>query len=165
MYVDTHTYIATKWRSSGTNLSVENNLPMECCCHQSKSEEKCEQILLFIRHVLLRMCHWRSKVSKDQSSLLPHLEGCPVLPSNVLTGCQNNHWPLTNSRPWGQDKGVCHFKARIKKKQWNIHSLSLALTLTAILSLNHYTTSNFGRPCTQFRLTVSSQDTMLPRLP
>ena len=32
---------------------------------------------------------------------------------------------------------------------------------------NHYTTSNFGRPCTQIRLTVSSQDTtcMLHRLP
>ena len=26
------------------------------------------------------------------------------------------------------------------------------LTLTTILSPNHYTTSNFGRPCTQFRL-------------
>ena len=57
-------------------------------------------------------------------------------------------------RPWGQDKGVCHFLRQEKKKQWNIHSLSLALTLTltAILSPNHYTTSNFGRPCTQFRL-------------
>ena len=52
---------------------------------------------------------------------------------------------------WPWHKGVCHFK-RKKKKQRNIHSLSLALTLTTILSPNHYTTSNFRRPCTQFRL-------------
>ena len=59
-------------------------------------------------------------------------------------------------RPWGQDKGVCHFlrQGKKQKNQWNIHSLSLALTLTltAILSPNRYTTSNFGRPCTQFCL-------------
>ena len=52
-------------------------------------------------------------------------------------------------------KGVCHFKTRGKKKL-NIHCLSLplplTLTLTTILTPNHYTTSNFGRPCTQFRL-------------
>ena len=29
---------------------------------------------------------------------------------------------------------------------------------------SHYTMRNFGRPCTQFWLTVASQDTMLPRL-
>ena len=41
-----------------------------------------------------------------------------------------------------------------EKKQWNNHSLYLALTQTTILSPNHYTTSNFGRPCTQLRQTM-----------
>ena len=85
-------------------------------------------------------------------------EGCPVLlPTGVLGSSLD---VLTNPRPWGQDKSVCHFKAREKKKQWNIHSLSVALTLTltATLSPNHYTMSNFGRPCTHVRLRICFLD-------
>ena len=42
----------------------------------------------------------------------------------------------------------------MKRKELNTHSLSqdLTLTLTVTPCCNHYTTSNFGRPCTQFRL-------------
>ena len=41
-----------------------------------------------------------------------------------------------------------------KKKRWNTYSLSQALTLTPTVTLspNHYTTSNFGKPGSQFRL-------------
>ena len=65
----------------------------------------------------------------------------------------------------GKTKVFVTLRQGKKKNQWNIHPLSLALTLTltATLSPNHYTTSNFGRPCTQFRLTGPSQDTMLPK--
>ena len=45
--------------------------------------------------------------------------------------------------------------ATLRQGKWNIHSLSLTLTLTAVLSPNHYTTSNFARPCTQFHLYAS----------
>ena len=90
-------------------------------------------------------CH---QIASLGVKLMSALEGCPVLPSTV----QGEF-----GTPTRQDKGVCHFKARGKKKQWNTHSLSLALTLTltATLSPNHYTTSNFGRPCTQLRLYAS----------
>ena len=58
--------------------------------------------------------------------------------------------PYTCYQP---DKGVCHFKKEGKKNEI-IHSPSQALNLIliVILSPNRYTTSNFGRPCTQFRL-------------
>ena len=40
------------------------------------------------------------------------IEGRPVLPTGVLGSSLG---VLTNPRPWGQDKGVYHFKAREKK--------------------------------------------------
>ena len=59
----------------------------------------------------------------------------------------NRHW----TRPGGQDRGVRHIlRGRKKSTDRNIHSLSLVqtLTLTVTLSPNHFTTSNFGWPCT-----------------
>ena len=53
------------------------------------------------------------------------------------------------------NKGVCLFKRRKIKGKYEIpHSLAqaLTLTLTVTLSPNHYTTSNFRRPCTQSHL-------------
>ena len=57
------------------------------------------------------------------------------------------------------NKGVCLFKGtknkkkKKKKGKYEVpHSLAQALTLTVTLSPNHYTRSNFGRPCTQFHL-------------
>ena len=49
------------------------------------------------------------------------------------------------------------FKRKKKKKEWNMHSPSLALTLTVTLRPNYFTTSNFGWPCTLFRLMCITQ--------
>ena len=57
----------------------------------------------------------------------------------------------------GIAQGVRHFFKAEKKRRNKTHFLALALTLTCILSPNHYTTSNFKGPCTLFRLMCTAQ--------
>ena len=57
--------------------------------------------------------------------------------------------------------GSGNYEIRFQVKNWGtkayIHSLSLALTLTVILSPNHFTTSNFKWPCKLFCLMCTVQ--------
>ena len=58
--------------------------------------------------------------------------------------------------PQVASQGVCHFLKQEIKGRNNTHFLALALTLTLTCILtrspNHFTSSNFERPCTLFRL-------------
>ena len=65
MYSTHHTKYTNE---EGTNLSAENNFPLfqtNAVVVIRVKVKKCEQTLQFICHVLLRMRHWRSKISKD----------------------------------------------------------------------------------------------------
>ena len=81
---------------------------------------------------------------------------CCLQMSQNNPGCQNNLWPLTNSRPWGQDKLFVTLRQGKKKQKKNLSRSSPNSNCNTKSCITPRATS-------EDRLTVLSQDTILPK--